>query len=178
MKRQHFIWIIVLLSVVNLSAVGTIIYRERIQPEATIESPPPQQRRMRIPEGRLGHFFREELNLSPEQHLRFRELRREFHMKADDLTFDMKLLRNEMITELAMEHPDSLVLQEIAEKIGNNHTRLKELTIDYYLGMKEVCTPEQEEKLFEIFDVIINPERPGRGRRHGAGPGRGRKHMF
>lgn len=174
MKRKHFIWIIAVLTVINLSAIATIYYHVNFQEEAPVREfygpdsePGPQ-------DVRPGRFFREELNLTPEQHMQFRDLRRNFHMQANDLTYKMQIKRNEMITELAKEEPDIAKLKQIARDIGDMHTELKELTMEYYLGMKEVCTPEQEEKLYRIFEVLINRDggmpMPGRGRGRGPNP--------
>ncbi len=171
MKRKHFIWIIGLLTVINLSAIGTIIYHIKTEDKAEVEQTYQQPNDSRRPQDRLGRFFREELELSMEQHQQFRSLRRDFHIQANELTFEMQIKRKEMITELAKEKPDIPMLKDIARNIGDMHTELKELTIEYYLGMKEICTPEQEEKLYKLFEVIINRDgsmpMPGRSGRPG-----------
>ncbi len=174
MEKKHFIWIIAILTVINLSALGTIFYHIKFQenPEEKELSMP--DREIGPPDVRPGQFFRDELNLSVEQRQQFRDLRRNFHVQANELTFEMQIKRNEMITELAKDDPDVAKLKNIARDIGDMHTTLKELTMEYYLGMKEVCTPEQEAKLYKIFEVLINRDggrpMPGRGRGKGPNP--------
>ena len=163
-----------MLTVLNLSATGTVLYNMKFQKENLEREFYEQGDKPVPPDVGPGRFLREKLNLSQEQHEQFRELRRNFHVRANELTYEMQIKRNEMITELAKENPDLQILKQIARDIGDMHTELKELTMDYYLGMKEVCTPEQEEQLFRIFEVLINRDNtlpmPGRGRGRGRGP--------
>lgn len=174
MKRKHFIWIIAVLTVINLSATGTVLYNIKFQKEDLERKVYEQELEPGPPDVKPGRLLREKLNLSPEQHQQFRKLRRSFHTQANKLSYEMQIKRNEMITELAKEDPDVQKLKQIARDIGDMHTELKELTMDYYLGMKEVCTPEQEEKLYRIFEVLINRDggmpMPGRGRGRGPNP--------
>ncbi len=174
MKRKHFIWIIAVITVINLSAAGTVLYHMKFHERESEEELFEAERRPMPPEARPGRFLRDKLNLSPEQHTQFRELRRDFHSQANNLTYQMQIKRNEMITELAKENPDTSKLKKIAGDIGDMHAELKGLTIDYYMGMKEICTPEQEEELYKIFKVLINRDEnlpiPGRVRNRGPNP--------
>ena len=52
---------------------------------------------------------------------------------------------------MGKKNPSTDKLNSISENIGELHTELKELTISYYLDMKEVCDESQQEKLNEIF---------------------------
>ena len=43
-----------------------------------------------------------------------------------------------------------------AKEIGNLHTELKQLTYNYYLEMKNICSDEQKKKLLMIFKTMTN----------------------
>ena len=154
-NKGILIWIIVILAVTNISTVGTIVYHLYFQENVVQNSNLDQ---IDIPESHLGRFFRDELDLNSNEHQQFRNFRQNFHEQANILTNKMQIKRNEMMTELGKENSDIIYLHTLAREIGNLHTELKQLTIEYYLKMKNICTPEQTEKLFQIFNAMINQE--------------------
>lgn len=152
-NKNILIWIIVILAITNISTIGTIIYHSYFQ-ENTIQDNKSQQ--IEIPDCRLGRFFKEELNLNYEQHQQFRNFRQKFHREANILANEMQVKRNELMIELREEKSDTICLDKLAREIGNLHSELKHLTFEYYLEMKNVCTPEQKEKLSQIFNAMTN----------------------
>jgi uncharacterized coiled-coil DUF342 family protein len=80
-----------------------------------------------------------------------------------------------MVEEMSKPEPVQQRLDEITNEIGELHTRLKKVTIDYYMGMKTVCNAEQKEKLNEIFRSMLkqneNVKLPGGYGRKGRGFG-------
>ena len=66
--------------------------------------------------------------------------------------------RNELMTELGKENSDTIFLHTLAIEIGDMHNKLKHLTFKYYLEMKNICTDEQKEKLFQIFKEMMNQD--------------------
>ena len=163
------IGIIIILLAYNVSMTGSYI-AHRQQDKKTIEQSENQS--IDVPSEQRTRFFREQLNLRPDQMNIFRDLNRDFNRKGNTLNSQMQSLRIKMIEELGKENPDKEVLNSIAEKIGSLHTELKQATIDYYLKMKENCDIEQQEKLNKIFMSVLEKDenvslpRQGRGR-HG-----------
>ena len=152
-KKSILIWIIVILALTNISTIATIVYHSYFSQD-TIQKNNSQQ--IEIPDSRLGRFFKEELNLNYEQHQQFRSFRQKFHREANILADEMQVKRNELMIELRKEKSDSISLDKLAREIGNLHSELKHLTFEYYLEMKNVCTDEQKEKLFQIFNSMTN----------------------
>ncbi len=105
-----------------------------------------------------GQFFKSELGLDREQTFLFRDLYHQYKEDASRISIEMEILRKEMIDELIVKNPDSLLLQEVAINIGDLHKQLKELTFSYFLKMKNNCTPEQEIKLHEIFNSLLTKQ--------------------
>jgi hypothetical protein len=96
-----------------------------------------EQETIDLPAQQRTRFFREQLNLQPDQVNIFRELNRNFNRSAWQINHQLESLRIEMITELGHQNPDQKKLEKIALEIGELHTELKNETIDYYLKMKE-----------------------------------------
>jgi Spy/CpxP family protein refolding chaperone len=114
-----------------------------------------EQEAIELPALRRTRFFREQLNLQPQQMEIFRELNRNFNRAAWQINHQLESLRIEMVRELGLKNPDVQKLASISEEIGKLHTQLKNETIDYYLAMKKACTEEQQEKLNEIFISVL-----------------------
>lgn len=153
-NRNLLIWLIVILLATNISTIGTILYHVYFQGRPPVPGGP--ERELVIPEGHLGRFFRDEMNLTPQQHREFRNFRHQFHYRANGVVQKIQEKRKAMFDEMAKENPDTVYLNQIAGQIGDLHGQLKKLTYEFYLQMKGVCTPEQQKKLHFIFSEMMN----------------------
>jgi len=154
-RSRLYIAIIIILIATNISTLLTVRYQTSKKFNTYQES---SGSNIEIPRTHLGRFFRDELNLTREQHFKFREFRQQYHAYVFDLTGQMQEKRLELLDELSKEHPDTLVLNRISTEIGDMHTLLKKATNEYFLSMKNVCKPEQQKKLTEIFRSMLNQE--------------------
>jgi Spy/CpxP family protein refolding chaperone len=165
-KYRILVWIIVILVATNLSMAVSFLYhkqQDRKQQEQT------EAENIELPEQQRTRFFREQLNLDPQQLDIFRELNRNFNRNAWQINHSLERLRINMIDELGKEKPDEKRLESISREIGELHTQLKNETIKYYQAMKEVCTDDQQQKLNELFISVLQKNEdvrlPQRGRR-------------
>ncbi|MCY1722597.1 periplasmic heavy metal sensor [Prolixibacteraceae bacterium Z1-6] len=165
------IWVIVILAATSLS-MGISFWYHKQQDKKAAEK---QKQQVEMPSEQRTRFFREQLNLRQDQMDIFRELNREYNRSARRISNQLEDLRIKMVEEMGQQSPGKEELDSISENIGNLHSDLKKLTIQYYLDMKEVCDEDQQQKLNEIFltmskskeDVSL-PRRGGRGK--GRGP--------
>lgn len=150
-KSRILIWLVVLLSVLNLSIITVVVYHHIQEQKAlsgiTIDA-----------EGQSclnGRFFRQHLGFDDDQMVVFRKTNQEFQPKAQGVILQLDLLRTEAFDLLNQENSDSLRLKEISSQIGVLHEALKNATNTYYLGLKSVCTPQQEVLLKEVFTPLF-----------------------
>lgn len=162
-NKNILIWIIVILAVLNISTIGTIVYRRYFSENSfrnnSFRNNINHKNKFdenKIPDRHLGRFFRDELDLSREQHEQFRYFRRKYHRQAYIIKSEMQSKRNDIMRELSKEVSDTLCLQNIADEIGGLHIEIKHLTFKYYLEMKSICDDKQKEKLFKIFNKMAN----------------------
>lgn len=162
------IWIIVILVATNLSMGLSFWYHRHQEIKAAEET---ESSKIEMPTEQRTRFFKDQLNLSQEQLAVFRELNREFNRSARKESDELEQLRIEMVEEMGKESPSAQKLDSIAQEVGGHHSELKEITMNYYLKMKEVCDSSQQEKLKEIFltvskskDEVDLPERGHRFR--------------
>lgn len=167
---RTLIWVIVILLATNLSMAITFLYHKQQDKKAAQQT---EESAVEVPAEQRTRFFREQLNLNQEQGNQFRELNRNYNRTAREITIQLEKLRNEMVEELGKTEPAKEKLDEITKTIGELHTQLKNVTIDYYLGMKTVCDDNQKEKLNEIFQSMLKQNEdvklPGRQGRYGRG---------
>jgi Spy/CpxP family protein refolding chaperone len=154
-KYRILIWIIVILVATNLSTIGSFYYHQMTEAKTTetkqldLNATPGEQR---------TRFFRDQLKLNAEQIDQFREINRTFNWTARRIEMNLARLRGDLINELGTQNPDSIRLDQLAIEIGNNHCKLKQVTTNFYLDMKKICTTEQQAKLHEIFQSMLNKD--------------------
>ena len=157
MRTNHktLIWIIVILAVTNLSTIGSFYYHKisegkETEVKATEQTVVPGEQRTR--------FFRDQLDLNDEQLVLFREINRTFNRTARGIEMNLARLREDLINELGTQNPDTTRLNLMAVEVGNNHRELKQVTTTFYLNMKKICTAEQQAKLHQIFQSMLNKD--------------------
>jgi len=163
---KRLIWVIVILLATNLSMGLSFLYHKQQDRKLMKQT---EEEKIEVPAERRTRFFREQLNLRFDQMDSFRELNRNYNRTARLITDELKNLRIEMVTELGEQEPGLEKLDSINTEIGRLHSRLKNSTVEYYLGMKKECDAEQQKKLNEIFmsmlksnDEVKLPQRKGR----------------
>lgn len=165
-KYRIMIWVIIILIATNLSMGVSFLYHKQQDKKIAEEQ---QKVSVEVPTQQRTRFFREQLNLGPEQVEVFRELSRDFNRIAWQINHQLERIRIEMVNEMGKDNPDEARLKELSKNIGDLHTQLKDETINYYLSMKEACTEEQKARLNEIFITILqineDVKLPQRGRR-------------
>lgn len=154
-KYRILIWIIVILVATNLSTIGSFYYHRITESKATEVK---QEDQKVIPGEQRARFFRDQLNLNDEQLDQFREINRTFNRTARGIEMNLAQLREDLIAELGKQNPDSVHLDQMAIDVGNSHRKLKQVTTTFYLNMKKICTAEQQIKLHEIFQSMLNKD--------------------
>lgn len=172
-KNRILIWLVVILAATNLSTIGSFYYHRIAE---TKNESMKQSDQTVIPGEQRTRFFREELNLSADQLDAFRNINRTFNRTARGIELELDELRKGLIDELGRSAPDTVWLDSIATRIGENHRELKKVTTTFYLDMKKICTPEQQTRLHEIFQSMLNKDSqinlPKPGYQRGRGPNR------
>ena len=158
------IWVIVILVATNLS-MGISFWYHKQQDKKAADA---NSKEIVMPNDQRARFFRDQLDLSIDQVDQFRDLNREYNRGARMVTDELEDLRIKMVEVMSENNPSETTLDSITTSIGRLHTQLKQLTIDYYLGMKQACDSAQQKKLEELFlSVSKSKEDVGLPRRGG-----------
>jgi Spy/CpxP family protein refolding chaperone len=154
-QKRFMTWTIIILVILNLSALATILFRELRKP------PPPPPSPERRPE-EVQHFLERELNLSPEQAQQFEELRKQHHFQSRAVRDEIRRLRKEIMDELFKSSPDTTKVRKLSDEIGMKEAELVRILFYHFMDLESVCQPEQNGKfralIQELLRMIAPPE--------------------
>ncbi len=167
MKKNLLIFALIVLVIVNVSALVTIIHGRwsRI----------PHFRGERGPEHPLA-LFREQLELDDSQLAELKARRSLFETELAEVHNKMEEGRKALMEELRAESPDTVRIDGLIDEIGMLQAQVQKRAIRHMLQEQEILTPEQREKMFSMFDRHFRQRTqfPWRGpkgpRKHHPGP--------
>ena len=188
-KKQLLIGGLILLFVINIAALGTIIYQNQkykvpVEEEENSKRSWDDSRKGNREKdyrhkghkddgyekrrgNRFDHFIKDELNFDEDQYSKFLDLREKNKEKQHNIVRKLSQKRKEMMSELSAENPDTTKLKQIAKQIGELHEELKKGTINHFIQVKAICNPSQKEKFNELIQKMEKhkgrPHRPDRG---------------
>ena len=99
------------------------------------------------------------LNLSEEQSVKFKELREEHFAQRREHWKSIRALKKQMMDALSTESPDTATAEDLANQIGILEAEKEKMLIDHYLKLQAECTPEQREKLADVFQRAMKRPR-------------------
>ncbi len=171
-QQKLLIWSAVVLLVLNVSILATIGINALHNNDITTQNKREISANSNLTsENFSGRYFRDKLELSADQMKLFFKINQRFRSEAFSIQDQLAEVRKSMMEEMSAEKSDTLKLNILSSELGSLHARLKVISFQYYLNIKEICSPEQKVKLKEIFKIFFETETPIGNQ----GPGRYRK---
>jgi len=138
-------WIIIafgLLTVINLSALGTFVYY-RGSRSAVTDCPVNKT---------VNHscYLKQHLEMTDEQTSKVDEAEKIFHPVTESLALKMKEKRIELVGELMKESADSTRIENILKQVDSLQASMQRQIVHLLLHEKGVLTSPQQEKFFSI----------------------------
>jgi hypothetical protein len=90
-------------------------------------------------------------DLTGEQHAQLQEIRRVFLPKVAGIRQNMRLKRTELAELLFTEPADKTRIYDVAEEISRRQAELEHAVIEHILEEKQLLTPAQKTKFYEII---------------------------
>lgn len=122
---------------------------------------------------RTSHIMKESLNLSESQQNLFRESGQAYFEQMKKISPEIKKLKRNLYEEIFEINPNKDKINEILEELSVQHKELEIAKFEHFQELKEICNPEQEEKLKEVIKSMIDRMEI---RHHGQQKHRGRQH--
>lgn len=158
-KKRLLIAAIILLLVINISALATFLFTTNLKQKRFEDV---RKTREQIEFNGMHKFLKDELKLNEEQFQIFREAGKKYFRQNREIAQKLDDKRLEFINELTSNQPDDIMLDKISREIGELHYELKKNTIDHYFDLKKICNPEQQKTMDKLFMQMIQKE----GQRH------------
>ena len=148
MKKRLLYILLALLTVVNLTAFGTMTYHRCCHNEKEcIHS-----------ENEKGVFLCQELSLNQQQAKAMEILSKKFHLFADSISSDLTVKRAELIKLLSVSKTKTNEIDNKLDEINRLQAELQKRSIQYLINKKEKLTPEQQKKFFAILSERFEKE--------------------
>jgi len=161
-KKRLAFWGVALLVIMNISALATVWFQQH-RPQELARRP----ERREPPQERVNQFLTDELGLTEAQTAKFAEYQSRHFAHAREIREAMRDLKQELFHELSA--PDTVKAEKLAAAIGAKQSELEKITFYHFLGLKRLCTPEQQAKLEALFGELLRMLDP----RHKPPPGEG-----
>lgn len=152
--KKKFIYLIIAVTLINLIALGTVIYQRWLNQESPCA--PMQEARFKQ--------VKRELALSPVQIARFEEIRHDFHTGIDSLNQLLEGQNRVLLQEIWQPQPDAARIDTLLNRISQLQMESQQRVIKHFYQFKEVLTPEQ----WQTFYGIVAERFPGRMRNSGS----------
>jgi len=163
-KNKFIYWLLIFLVVLNLSAFITflVLLSQRTNTEVNQLTEKPRM------------AFRKELALSPAQFERIDAILTGYKESIEPVTTDMRNNRAQLLEELAKNKPDTNVLNQCVDKISTSQKQIQKASIAQYIALKEICTPNQCQRLSALYFEFYGCQENFKGK----GQGKGMMHQY
>lgn len=156
MKKRLIAFGIILLVVINISALATLIYNRWFKA---------QRLDLAADSSESLTAIQKKMSLSTEQLERMHELRSSFENEIDGILVQMQEKRKALVAETKKAKPDIALIDQLIDEIGNLQSKVQKRTIRNLLKDKSIMTPAQREKYFSMFEDYVHRRGMGRRRR-------------
>ena len=141
--------LIIVLVVINLGCLSFIWFREVNHPKM----PPPHPDRKNV-----NRFLDQQLNLNADQEKKFDEFRKEHFETTRKFENKIAEFRRGILSESFNQKPDVQKINALADSIGSAQKEYETFLSGHFQKVASVCTPEQREKLKDIFLSSFRPK--------------------
>jgi Spy/CpxP family protein refolding chaperone len=167
-NNRSVFWVLIFLVLINLTALATyFIFIQKPANRPNSESGL-----------KKGIALKDELALDAAQSLAVNKINATYQVKSDPIVEAIREKKSELLDELSKEDTDSSVLIQLTNNVVNEQKKLQMANIKQFLDLKKVCTPEQTQKLSQIYAGLYGFEQTGKGKGQGKGNGKGYRHRF
>jgi Spy/CpxP family protein refolding chaperone len=139
--------LVIILIVINVVTLATFIFRPHFvfhrENKCNTECDNPRD------------FLKKELNLTEEQSAKFEQMRKAHSDTLSVLAREMHKKRNELTMEMMKVKPDTLLLFNTTDEIGDIYAAIRKLNIIHYWELKSLCNDTQKQKLDSVFKGVF-----------------------
>lgn len=152
MKVKALTYAVLILLIVNLTALGVMAYHRWFKPDFSCP-------------GEGMERLKRELSLSPEQEKQILQARGDFHSRLEALSRQLQEERRSLVAALKSETMDPDELKRIVKKINACQLEAQEKVVEHLIAVKNILQPAQQDMFFSIIrERFESDSEPGEGR--------------
>jgi Spy/CpxP family protein refolding chaperone len=142
LKTRFLFWTLIILVLINVSALASFFIFSNQKPTAAACCPPEQTSQRALSS---------ELGLTQSQTEKVAQINRNYRQQAEPIAASIKEKRETILSELEQPEPDTIFLNQIVRSLSILQIGIQQKNIQQYLELKKVCTPEQTHRLSELY---------------------------
>jgi len=139
---------LLLLSVINVTALLTFAYHRWVQPKA--------DRAAEFPVSPV--CLEESLSLNGAQKKCLKDIRMSFGREAETVQARMREKRKALVEEIKSDMPDMAAVGKLIEEISGLQAEIQKMAVSHLFKEKQLLTPGQREVFFRLFENHVCPE--------------------
>ena len=165
-KNRFVFWLLIFLIVILLTTLITLMTYYSNQAKTTNQQKPENP----------GNAFRRELSLSASQSEKVEAILADYRSTTEPIVTDIRNHRIQILDELAESKPDKSILDMYIEEISQLQKQMQNASVHQYLALKEICTPDQCQRLSALYFELYGFREQAKG--HGKGQGKGQMRRY
>jgi Spy/CpxP family protein refolding chaperone len=142
------VWLVLILLVLNISALGTFLWFHFAQKPPQVENLRNQKNCFRMHED----FIREGVGLNEEQLTQFIAIRDKHFEEIKIISEEVQNTRKYQFQQVRKGGVPVATIDSLNQRIGELHSQWAESSTRFLIGTSELCTPEQRDKMFDLFE--------------------------
>ena len=163
-KGKVTFWTIIILIALNIASLAMLWFAPS-RPQGGPGRPEPFGK-----PGERERFFRNELDLSPEQAQELEAVRQNYIQTSAKLKDAINQISQEYISELFRPELDSGRVQMYLDSLSELRDALEKINLNHFLELKEICGPDKYPLLERLMLEIMNMARPPHNPQQRPGP--------
>ncbi len=159
-QKKILIWVVAVLVILNLGVISLFVIHTYVQPDQDSSAYTLPNRDRTFRHDGPGRMLTDRIDFNNAQKEKLRESFGDHREAMRNYKDTIRILRSQLMQELASKNPDTEQLDNISDNIGRYYTRLNKETIRHFMEMKTIANPQQQQELNEFFLDIANRQRP------------------
>lgn len=148
-QKKLITWAVIILVIINLGAIGLLVYRSYTPSETTITRPA-QEDRFNDNRGHRrgpGQFLQDRFQFNEAQLKKFNQSVDEHQSRMQEIKDSISLCRKKLVEEVVKDNPDTATLEEYINRTGVLHSKMQRETATHFLDIQKIASPEQKEEI-------------------------------
>jgi Spy/CpxP family protein refolding chaperone len=167
-NNRNVLWILIFLVLINITALTTyFIYMRK-----------PANEPVHVSGFKYGVALRQELSLTPDQSIIVNQINATYKASSEPMVTAIQDKKADLLQALSTDNTDTNLVEKLANEIVTEQKQLQMANIKQFLDLKKVCTPEQTQKLSQIYSELYGCENKGKGQEQRNNNGGGHRHRY